>query len=311
MDGYVSELLSKAVSSHALDDALTVEDRERLLEYLRSKGALDATGKYKGAALRGADTPAAADGALATRRFSLDELLGSRTGYYLDLGFQYQQSMLQVVGGTDRLPRALASRLGKKITYKAAVTAIRQDGQGVTVTYRDGRGASHQVQGDYCVAALPLPLLAQIDTDFAARLQGHHRESALRGGRQDGHAVQAALLGRGRPDLRRGLEDRHGDWADRLSVLGLSQPQGRAGRLLPAGTGGASDWRQDTGRAAGARARAGRPHPSAVRQGVRERLLGGVAPRDLEQGVVVEPQPREAARHCRSRRGASISPATT
>jgi monoamine oxidase len=168
MDGYVSELLSKAVSSHALDDALTAEDRERLLEYLRSKGALDATGKYKGAALRGADTPATPDGVARYTPFSIDELLGSRTGYYLDLGFQYQQSMLQVVGGTDRLPRALATRLGKKITYKAAVTAIRQNGQGVTVTYRDGRGASHQVQADYCVAALPLPLLADIDTDFPA-----------------------------------------------------------------------------------------------------------------------------------------------
>ena len=168
MDGYVSELLSKAVSNHALDEALTAEDRERLLEYLRSKGALDASGKYAGGPLRGADTPAAADGTPRYTPFKLDELLGSRTGYYLDLGFQYQQSMLQVVGGTDRLPRALAARLGKKITYKAAVTSIRQRENGVTVVYRDAKGGSQEVQADYCVAALPLPLLAQIDTDFPA-----------------------------------------------------------------------------------------------------------------------------------------------
>jgi monoamine oxidase len=168
MDGYVSELLSKAVSNHALDEALTAEDRERLLEYLRSKGALDATGKYKGGPLRGADVAPAADGAARYTPLALDELLGSRTGYYLDLGFQYQQSMLQVVGGTDRLPRALATRLGKKITYKAAVTAIRQQENGVTVVYRDGRGASQEAHADYCVAALPLPLLAGIETDFPA-----------------------------------------------------------------------------------------------------------------------------------------------
>ena len=168
MDGYVSELLSKAVSNHALDEALTAEDRERLLEYLRSKGALDASGRYAGGPLRGADSPAAADGPPRYTPFKLDELLGSRTGYYLDLGFQYQQSMLQVVGGTDRLPRALAARLGKKIVYKAAVTSIRQRENGVTVVYRDGKGGSQEVQADYCVAALPLPLLAQIDTDFPA-----------------------------------------------------------------------------------------------------------------------------------------------
>jgi monoamine oxidase len=172
MDGYVSELLSKAVSSHALDEAISTEDQERLLEYLRSKGALDASGKYKGGALRGPDTtPVGSNTATSYTPFPLSDLLGSRSGYYLDLGFQYQQSMLQVIGGTDHLPRALAARLGKKITYKAAVTAIRQREQGVTVTYRDSRGASHEVQGDYCVAALPLPLLGDIETDFPAEIK--------------------------------------------------------------------------------------------------------------------------------------------
>ena len=167
MDGYVSELLGKAVSDHALDEVLTAEDRDRLLEYLRGKGALDASGKYKGGPLRGPDAPVAFGEPATHTPLPIGELLGSRTPYYLDLGFQYQQSMLQVVGGTDQLPKALASRLAKKITYRAAVTAIRQSERGVTVTYRDARGATHQVQGDYCVAALPLPLLAEIDTDFA------------------------------------------------------------------------------------------------------------------------------------------------
>ena len=96
-------------------------------------------------------------------------MLGSRTGYYLDLGFQYQQSMMQVVGGTDRLPRALAARLGNRITYQAAVTAIRQRESGVTVVYRDGKWRlAAKCRRDYCVAALPLPLLRAIDTDFPA-----------------------------------------------------------------------------------------------------------------------------------------------
>jgi monoamine oxidase len=168
MDGYVAELLSKAVSDHALDEALTPDDRERLLEYLRSKGALDASGRYHGGPLRGADVPASPDATARYTPLPLDDLLGSRTGYYLDLGFQYQQTMVQVVGGTDQLPRALAARVGKKVTYRAAVQSMRQHERGVTIVYKDAQGAPHEVHGDYCVCALPLPLLADIDTDFSA-----------------------------------------------------------------------------------------------------------------------------------------------
>ncbi len=168
MDGYVSELLSKAVSEHALDEALSPEDRDRLLEYLRSKGALDASGKYGGGSLRGPDVAASPDGTPHYTPLPLGDLLGSRTPYYLDLGFQYQQTMVQVVGGTDRLPRALAARVGRQVTYRAAVQSIRQHERGVTVVYKDAHGAPHEVQGDYCVCAVPLPLLADIDTDFPA-----------------------------------------------------------------------------------------------------------------------------------------------
>jgi monoamine oxidase len=165
-DGYVAELLSKAVNADALNEALTADDRERLLEYLRSKGALDASGRYRGGPLRGAD--ATPDGPPRYSALPLGDLLGSRTPYYLDLGFQYQQSMLQVVGGTDRLPRALAARVGDRVTYRAAVREIRQSERGVSVGYLDGSGRPRRVDADYCVAAIPLTMLAGIDADLPA-----------------------------------------------------------------------------------------------------------------------------------------------
>src|SRR5882762_5512536 len=45
--GYLAELLSKAVNKHTLDDALTAEDRTRLLDFLSGFGDLD-NGKYTG-----------------------------------------------------------------------------------------------------------------------------------------------------------------------------------------------------------------------------------------------------------------------
>jgi monoamine oxidase len=166
LDGYVSELLTKAVNGRALDDALTAEDRERLLAYLQQKGAL-VEGRYRGGQLRGPDPERNPDGSARYTPLALSELLGSRAGSYLDPGFQYQQTMMQVVDGTSRLPEALAARLKDKIKYEAAVQTIRHNANGVTLGYTDKSGRSQQLTADYCVCALPLTVLARMDTDFS------------------------------------------------------------------------------------------------------------------------------------------------
>ncbi len=166
LNGYVSELLSKAVSDKALDQSVSADDRERLLEYLRGAGGLDAQMRYRGASMRGPDLPTPADGVTTHTPLSLSDLLGSRTGEFIEYGYQYQPTMLQIVGGTDRLPQAFAAQLKDKITYRAPVREIRQTESGVSVVYTDQRGKAQKVDSDYCVCALPLTLLSAVDTDF-------------------------------------------------------------------------------------------------------------------------------------------------
>ena len=48
LDGYIAELLSKSLSQVQLDQPLTAADRERVLTYLRSLGALTEAGVYRG-----------------------------------------------------------------------------------------------------------------------------------------------------------------------------------------------------------------------------------------------------------------------
>lgn len=167
LDGYVAELLTKAVNGQAVDDVLSADDRERLIAYLQQKGAL-VEGRYRGGQLRGADPERNPDGSARYTPLALSELLGSRAGFYLDPGFQYQQTMMQVVDGTSRLPEALAARLKDKIKYEAAVQTIRHDANGVTIGYTDKSGRSQQLTADYCVCALPLTVLAKMETDFSA-----------------------------------------------------------------------------------------------------------------------------------------------
>ncbi len=171
LDGYIAELLSKAVSDRALDEAVTADDRERLLEYLRSAGALDESRRYRGSSTRGPDEQPSPDGTARYTPLSLDELLGSRMGYYLDAGYPYQPTMVQVVGGTDRLPQAFAARLKDRMVYRASVREIRQTDTGVSVGYADHTGRLRRLEADYCVCALPLTLLATLDTDFSPELK--------------------------------------------------------------------------------------------------------------------------------------------
>src|SRR5687767_6505655 len=51
-DGYIAELLSKALSQAQLDQPLTNEDRDKLLAYLRRLGALDQQRQYRGSPRR-------------------------------------------------------------------------------------------------------------------------------------------------------------------------------------------------------------------------------------------------------------------
>jgi monoamine oxidase len=173
MGGYAAELLSKAIALHALDEPLTQEDRDALLEYLRRAGALDEHASYTGTGRRGyvtapgaGDTPGAPSAPLP-----LDQLLESKTGLYLQQEFLTQSTMFQVVGGTDRLAAAFAGRLANRIVYGAEIREIRQHENDVAVAYVRA-GEAHQMTATYAVSALPLPVVASLPVaDFDAEVK--------------------------------------------------------------------------------------------------------------------------------------------
>jgi monoamine oxidase len=165
-DGHIAELLSKALSQAQLDQPLTAQDRERVLAYLRRLGALDARGQYRGSLRRG---PGGQGGPSAP--LALGDLFGGIPDFYVQTDWFSQPTMLQVAGGMDRLPGALAARLGNRIIYRAAVREIRQSERGVWVIYADARGQAQRVEADYCVSTIPLPVLRDIQKDLSAPVQ--------------------------------------------------------------------------------------------------------------------------------------------
>jgi monoamine oxidase len=163
-DGYIAELLSKSLSQTQLDQPLTIEDREKLLAYLRRLGALDQQRQYRGSPRRSGYEERSAP-------LALRDLLGANFDFYLGIDWDSQPTMMQVVGGMDRLPAALAARMGNKIVYRAAVREIRQSESGVWVVYADADGRVRRADADYCVTTIPLPVLSGIQKDLSQPVQ--------------------------------------------------------------------------------------------------------------------------------------------
>ena len=165
-DGYIAELLSKALSQAQLDQPLTAEDRDRVLAYLRRLGALNQQGQYRGSLRRGPG----ADGRPSVP-LPLRDLFAGIPDFYVQTDWFSQPTMLQVTGGMDRLPAALAARLGDRIVYRAAVREIRQNERGVWAIYDDASGRPQRVDADYCVTTIPLPVLSGIQKDLSPPVQ--------------------------------------------------------------------------------------------------------------------------------------------
>ena len=183
--GQVSELLAKATQQGRLDETVSQEDREILLQALRSWGALDASYAYKAnlisAEFRGyARDPGGGLAAVpvAGEPIDLSEILRSRLWRYLQnfSRHSFQSTMFQPVGGMDMIGKAFAREVGDVIRYDAKVTRIQQDDHGVTVAYTDLKAPAtpRQANADWCVCTIPLPILSQIGINV-----GHAMKAAI------------------------------------------------------------------------------------------------------------------------------------
>ncbi len=169
--GHVSELLAKCMNKGALDAELSGDDRDRMLSFLRMYGPLDDAGKYAGSDRAGYEKTAGAgeDTGVLLKPIDMHTLLDANfwQAVMFDEAFDMQATMFQPVGGMDRIPYAFAKSLGDTVQYKAPVTEIRKTAKGVRIGYMQG-GAAKQLEADYCICALPLPILRRIPNDLSA-----------------------------------------------------------------------------------------------------------------------------------------------
>jgi monoamine oxidase len=177
MRGHVAELLAKAIDLRALDQQVSKDELADLRQFLVPYGALDATGKYSPVGSEGYTVEGGAynQRPVPLAPLSLSELMpssgsGQRRGsfvlpYIFEHIWDMQATMLQPVGGMDRIARAIYDQVKTDVRLRTPVTAIRRGGSGVRIEHGPGQLATN---ADYCICTLPLPILGRIPNDFSS-----------------------------------------------------------------------------------------------------------------------------------------------
>ena len=197
--GHIAEMLGKAVDSGRLDAQVDAEDKEKLLLALRSYGILDQDYRYVKSALTSNRRGFAQDpgGGINSRERLSDPLTLSQivqSGLWRMLGnsfrYEFSPSMLQPVGGMDRIAMALYREVAPLVQLGAKVVRIDQDERGVSVSHVDARrgGAPRTSRADWCVCTIPLSVLGQIEMrvgpPLSAAIQAVPYEASVKVGLQ-------------------------------------------------------------------------------------------------------------------------------
>jgi monoamine oxidase len=182
--GHVSELLSKCIAQGALDSELTKEDRERMTEFLKIYGPLDAKGTYVGSDRAGYKIPPGAGFQVPVPEAPMDMrvLLDENFWYALftEEAWDWQATMMQPVGGMDRIPYAFAKAIEPVMHYNSPVTEIRKTSNGVRISYTEA-GAPKQIEAAYCIIAIPFSMLKKIPNDLSEPFKQVVNESTMAG----------------------------------------------------------------------------------------------------------------------------------
>lgn len=178
-NGYLTELLAKAVNTGQLNDPIVGENKELLLEALKTYGILDKNYRYEKSIetsdFRGYEKPVG--GGLSGRPvpsepITFKDLLESKTWGLMRTHFahEFQQTMFEPKGGMEKMGQAFAQPVKDIIEFGAEVVAIRQNERQVEVDYNK-KGDQRTEKADWCVCTIPLPMLRRVSLQVNDKLQ--------------------------------------------------------------------------------------------------------------------------------------------
>jgi len=168
MRGHLAELLAKAIDRKALDGLVPKDELAAVRQFLAPYADVGADGVYRPTGRNGfsVDGGGYNQAPVPLPPLSVNELAPSpavTTPYFFEHISDMQATMLQPVGGMDRIAHAIYEKVKPSVRLGTQVSAIRRDGSGVRIEH-----GGQATLADYCVCTIPLPVLARIPNDFSA-----------------------------------------------------------------------------------------------------------------------------------------------
>jgi len=210
MRGHIGELLAKAIDLKALDGVVSADELATVRQFLAPYAGVDGKGVY---------TPGGSSGfavepggyqnvAEPLPPLPFAELYPSGAvtlPYLFEHIWDMQATMLQPVGGIDRIAYAIYEQVKPRVRLGTPITAIRRAGDRVRIEHGSG-----STEADFCICTLPLTVLNRLPNDFSAA-----KKAAIASAPPYLHSVKVAF------ESRRFWEDDHiyGGlaWTDRLN----------------------------------------------------------------------------------------------
>jgi monoamine oxidase len=88
--------------------------------------------------------------------------------FYQSFEYEWQPTLFQPVGGMDKIVDGFINKVGRLVQYRTEVLHIETRDDGVTVAIRDLKsGMRSDINADYCISNIPLPILNKIGNNFA------------------------------------------------------------------------------------------------------------------------------------------------
>ena len=178
MRGHLGELLAKAIDRKALDGIASPDEIAMVRQFLPAYASLDDKGNYAPSGSNGwqVDGGGYAKAPVALAALGFKDVAPSPAvtlPYLFEHIWDMQSTMLQPVGGMDRIAHAIAEQVKPSIRLRSPVTAIRRVGARVRIEHGPGKLVT---EADYCVCTLGSNLLEKIPNDFSPA-----KKAALKG----------------------------------------------------------------------------------------------------------------------------------
>jgi monoamine oxidase len=168
MRGHLAELLAKAIDRKALDGVVSSDELAAVRQFLAPYAGVGADGVYRPTGRSGYSVEGGGydQAPVPLPALAVNELAPSPAvtlPYLFEHIWDMQSTMLQPVGGMDRIAHAIYDQVKPAVRLRTQVSAIRRSGDRVRIEH-----GAHATEADYCICTIPLPVLARIPSDFSA-----------------------------------------------------------------------------------------------------------------------------------------------